>query len=505
MYCKMTTSALAMAVLTAGPAMADVTPAQVWENWIAYYQASGFTITEGARDTSGANLTLRDVTFVTEQDGAKVDFVIPSIALEDAGGGSVRVVLSDDFTGTATMTDPEDDEKVDLAFSGQQKGNEIIVSGTPEAQKYDVNMPEVVVQLDKVKGKDFDLSDVATFTMTDTTGSYTHETSDNGMKVSQALKTAKVALVSKFDVPKTEENDGGKVDVTAEVAGLDMDFDFLLPKGVTVQDLPAALKAGMTMEGRFTTGAYSGKGMIEGVEDGAPMTANFDWAVESSALGLTMNKEKLAYNGEAKASTFNMNVTDLPAPIRFGVGATSFDMAMPLMKSDAPQPGRFAYAIKELTLDDQVWAMIDPQATLPREPATLEIDVDGSALIKEDLLETKPSDPAMPMNEPFVPVDVKINRVLLDAVGALADVTGDLKIDPATQIPVGKINGNFEGLNGLMDKLVTMGLIQAEEVQGYRMMLAMFAKPVEGKEDALKTEIEFKEGGSIFANGVQVQ
>ena len=40
---------------------------------------------------------------------------------------------------------------------------------------------------------------------------------------------------------------------------------------------------------------------------------------------------------------------------------------------------------------------------------------------------------------------------------------------------------------------------------GPRMMMAMFARPVEGNPDQLQTEIEFREGGAIFANGQQIQ
>lgn len=42
-------------------------------------------------------------------------------------------------------------------------------------------------------------------------------------------------------------------------------------------------------------------------------------------------------------------------------------------------------------------------------------------------------------------------------------------------------------------------------MMGMRMMLAMFAKPDEANPDRLTSEIEFREGGRIFANGQQVK
>ena len=55
------------------------------------------------------------------------------------------------------------------------------------------------------------------------------------------------------------------------------------------------------------------------------------------------------------------------------------------------------------------------------------------------------------------------------------------------------------------DKLVAMGLVPQEQMMGMRMMMAMFAKPAEGNPDQLNSEIEFREGGQIFANGQQVK
>ncbi|RNF34405.1 hypothetical protein A7A09_010945 [Paracoccus methylarcula] len=112
-----------------------------------------------------------------------------------------------------------------------------------------------------------------------------------------------------------------------------------------------------------------------------------------------------------------------------------------------------------------------------------------------------PASPEMP----FEPQSVKINVITLKAVGVDANVTGDLTIPQDAQQPVGIVEGDFTGINALLDKLVSMGLVPQDQLMGARMMLAMFAKPVEGNPDQLQTKLEFKEDGSIFANGQQVQ
>ena len=62
MTLRLTSSALALAAMTA-PALADVTPEQVMQSWIDYYQTMGYSVTEGGRSKDGSTLTLTDVVF----------------------------------------------------------------------------------------------------------------------------------------------------------------------------------------------------------------------------------------------------------------------------------------------------------------------------------------------------------------------------------------------------------------------------------------------------------
>jgi hypothetical protein len=59
------------------------------------------------------------------------------------------------------------------------------------------------------------------------------------------------------------------------------------------------------------------------------------------------------------------------------------------------------------------------------------------------------------------------------------------------------------GGNGLLDKLVAMGLIPKDQAMGARMMMGMFARPGDGV-DTLTSTIEFKDKG-LFANGQRLQ
>ena len=254
-----------------------------------------------------------------------------------------------------------------------------------------------------------------------------------------------------------------------------------------------------------------------------------------------------------------MTVSDLPAPVGYTLTEASFDMQFPVLKAAEPAPFKFAYSIGGLTLADSVWDLFDSARVLPRDPASLDVDLTGLVRVTMDLFDpalmeaaeqaeaageehahggeehahgdapAAEGDPAAPatapsaetgaapaedsaelpseMPSPFEPVQVAINKLALSAAGASLDASGELSVPEGgnPEQPVGQVQARFEGVNGLIDRLVQMGVISQDEVAGYRMMLALFARPAPEGGDALVGQYEFREGGQIFANGQQVQ
>ena len=82
---------------------------------------------------------------------------------------------------------------------------------------------------------------------------------------------------------------------------------------------------------------------------------------------------------------------------------------------------------------------------------------------------------------------------------------GELAVPEGGSIdaPVGSLSARYEGVNAVLDTLVSAGLVPQDQVMGIRMGLMMFAR-AEG-EDVMVTDLEFREDGSIFANGQQVR
>jgi len=70
--------------------------------------------------------------------------------------------------------------------------------------------------------------------------------------------------------------------------------------------------------------------------------------------------------------------------------------------------------------------------------------------------------------------------------------------------PTGVANLALSGANGLMDKLIQMGLLSDNDAMGARMMMGMMAVAGDG-EDTLKSKIEVTDDGQILANGQRMR
>jgi hypothetical protein len=174
---------------------------------------------------------------------------------------------------------------------------------------------------------------------------------------------------------------------------------------------------------------------------------------------------------------------------------------MPIVVSDDPQDFAMLLRFDGLTASDTIWSMFDPSRALPRDPATLVVDLSGTGKWFVDI--TDPALAEAPMDG--VPGEVQsltVNELRLDMVGAELTGTGDFTVDNSSMppVPVGAIDLQLVGGNGLIDRLVSMGALPQEQAMGARMMLGLFARPGTGA-DTLTSRIEFTPQGGIIANG----
>ena len=187
----------------------------------------------------------------------------------------------------------------------------------------------------------------------------------------------------------------------------------------------------------------------------------------------------------------------------------AFNLAMPVVKSDDPQNFAFGITLGDFVMSDMIWGIFDPTGQLPRDPATIELDLTGQAKLLVDYLD--PEAAAQLAGPPGEVNTLAVNTLVVDAAGARLEGQGDVNFDntdlttfPGMPKPVGVVNLSLAGGNGLLDKLVAMGLLPDEQAMGARMMMGLFAVPGDTA-DTLNSKIEFTQDGQVLANGQRIK
>jgi hypothetical protein len=168
--------------------------------------------------------------------------------------------------------------------------------------------------------------------------------------------------------------------------------------------------------------------------------------------------------------------------------------------------------LEGLSIDDMIWMIFDGGEVLPRDPATLILELTGKGNWFVDI--TDPEAVAEFEENPRAPGDIQalsLNRLLLTVAGAELNGTGDFTFDSSDLAtfdgmprPEGSATFNLIGANGLLDKLVQMGILPEDQAMGARMMMGIFARPGNG-EDTLTSTIEVNSEGAVLANGQRLR
>lgn len=497
-------SVILAALLCAGTAQADVTPEQVWQEWKDYYGSMGGAVTAASETRDGDTLVIKDAKWSQGTDATtKSEMTLPEIRLTDKGDGTVEMTVPEESELTVAVTPPEGGVTTN-AIKMAQKGLSIVASGTVDSMDYTFAAPELTFSVDKptAEGKDQPISIQINAKSVSGTS---HVEKSGGRTTAGSMKADQVGLTVKGMAPDSGET----FDASLNLDGVTSTSSGSMPETVVMSDINAAMKNGFASKGdiAYASGAFKidtagadGNMVAEGSNGGGKML-------------FSMSKDGFAYSTES--SDGKLSVTGpTPFPVEAAIAQTAFSIAMPIMKSDTPQPATALLKLVDLKISDALWNMADPAGKLPHDPATVVVDLTGSLKPLIDLFDPKQSvdfaeqasaDAAGTSPPPIELSAFKINELHAKAVGAELTGTGDFTLDNSVTPPkpVGAVVLGLTGANKLMDGLVGMGLLAEDQVLGYKMMLGMFTVP--NGEDAVTSKLEFKEDGGIYANGQRLQ
>jgi len=324
----------------------------------------------------------------------------------------------------------------------------------------------------------------------------------------RALNQTMTAGPVSYELDVNAPENGGRLVLGGKVAQATFDGQTQIPQSFDANDMAANLLAGFRFDSRFKyqTGSSSyrfeeGSTVIEGTQGS-----------DSGQLTGAIGPDGLRYGGEGRNFEIAMSGTDLPFPVTLDMARFGFEVAMPVAKSDDAQDFAVKLDLTDFTMSDMIWALFDPGQKLPRDPATIALDLSGKGRLFYDLLDPATAKKLEVEGTPPGQLEtLDLNNFMLSVAGAKLTGEGafvfdqnDLTSFEGMAAPEGAIDLKLLGGNTLLDKLIAMGLLPQQQATGFRMMMGLFAVPGEG-EDTLSSRIEFTQDGQVLANGQRLK
>lgn len=502
---RVSTLTLIAAGFGATAAIADVSATDVWANYDAYVASLGGAMS-GDLSTSGA---------VTTITNAKVNFVLPM------GFGNVAVAVSDitmteNGDGTVAVTYPS---PMIVAISGnlqevgpfaatlqsEQGAYDVIASGDAGDVTYKGTGTDLSYTLLDVT---FAGSEEWTIKASGTVAGFELETRvTEGNLITVESATTMGANTYEFDMSGPDgivSTNTGSYGATQATASLSLPVG-----GSDIMNLSQAIRDGLSVD--IVSRGTGSQGTATTTLNGQIVTDQ-DTTAGASEVTMRLGESGLAVDGNVDDIAMTVTMADLmPFPIEGAIDQITANYVLPVNASDAQQEFRYAFGLNGITVSDDIWGLFDPAGELPRDPATIALDLSGYGVTGLDLLDI-PSMMALSQGGD-VPVqvdEVTLNSMTIAAAGAEITAQGAFILDnddmatfPGFPRPEGALDMTLSGVNGLMDKLAALGFIPEEELMAPRMMLGMFATPV--GDDELTSTIEVNSEGHVLANGQRLR
>jgi hypothetical protein len=451
---------------------------------------------------SGDTLTVSGVVLTISDAETTVTSELGDLTFTELGDGTVSVGMPA-TTPLTIRIEPAYGAPATINASVRQEAMQLIVSGTPEAMSYDIEAARYAVAIDSVEGEDADVTvNAAEIAISDVAGTYAVSSDGALTTIDSALSAGSVNVA----VDVAETGGPGLFLFAGTIDGLDSEGVVSLPEGMTMDASETAFVDGLAVDAGYRFGASSYAFTF--AEEGS--TAEGSASAESGSMQIAMDATGFSYSGGAVSPGVSFTSSDLPFPVEVSLAEYAYGVTVPLAASDSPEAFGLDVLISELAINDAVWSMIDPAGAIDRAPATVSIDISGLVALAYDVLDPAQMPDMMMAGVPGEIYELDINDLTIRAAGVEVLGSGgftfdneDLATFGGLPRPEGTAALDITGANGLIDTLVEMGLVPADQVMGARMMMGMFAR-VTG-DDQMRSELEVNAQGHVIVNGQRLQ
>lgn len=498
-------STLALSIAS-GPAFAELSAQQVWGGMEDALQGFGYSVTATETPTAeGMSVTDVVMKIAMPEENGSVSIGISEIVLTENADGSVKMTFPASMPITIDAA-PEDEDDVLMVIDYASTGLEMVVSGEEANMVYTYGADEIALRLSElsINGEPVGPEEARFSFVLDGIAGSTAIATASGTQLSQSLSTES----ARYDFAFNDPNSDDSALVTGSMDQITIESTTSLPEGFNASD-PASISAGgFSADGTLS---YANGQTQFAVTEPSGATSGTT-STGSVSIGFAIDSASMAYELSTANQTFAISGPDMPVPVNVSMSEAGFLLEAPMGKSDTPQDMAFGVTLGGFQMSELLWNMVDPGAALPRDPATIAIDLTGQVTPFVNFYD--PEEVEALEASGGIPGELNaltLNGLTIEAAGAKLAGSGaftfdntDLQTFGGFPRPNGQLDLSLDGANALIDKLIAMGLMTSEDAMGARMMMSMFAVPGDGP-DNLKSTIQINEQGHVLANGMRIQ
>ncbi|WP_165929217.1 DUF2125 domain-containing protein [Shimia isoporae] len=510
------------------PAYAEITAMDVWENMRTTASVFGGNLAARLEESDdGLNASIvtyrLSLTAPTSNNGqppahlADIEIMLPDMSLKETSQGTVQLNydLSAPYVFTVSLSEGE---TFAVSTSLSASNGTMAATGTPEKITYDYAAERFQINVGPFQIPDED--DVFEMKMSfgyeNLLGQSLIDTS-NGLKISSSSRNS----LNTFTSEDREPSEDGSIKITSTKGtsrGVTASSELSLPSGeINLFNLARALRSGLQISARMAADHYDETENTTLSGPNSRLIAHRETSLGGQDLSFTLDQKGIDLSLAAR--DVDVDAT-LPSLALFLIGTfeisakhLDFRLALPLLKSDEVTDSfRLLLGLDEVELGENTWSAFDHSGTLPREPGNLKLDISSTTKSNIEWLDFWELDSALDATPgAYVqPYDLKIDTLLLEALGTIASATGAITFDHSDYetmegmpLPEGDITVDIQGVQALLDALVETELLPTDQAAGVRLLLGGFSKSI--GEDHLTSTIEMTAEGHILANGQRLK
>ena len=364
------TTALATAFV-AQSAAADVTPAQVWQDLKSYMEGYGYEVS--ASDAmSGDTLTVSDITMTIPipEENATLAMGMPEIVFA-GNGGAVDVAWPAEMEVTFAMTSDEGNGTATLLYETAELA--MTVSGDPGDTTWEYSAASTKVSL----------SELVVDGMTITRDMGRGELVLTGLAGKSAMKTGEMRDIDQtmsadkltYDIAARDpDSENSNMMLKGHLDGLSYAGTATMPLEIDAED-PMAMMAALDVDGSFEyTGGSTEFNFVERGD-----AVSFASSSTGGSFAMDLNPQAWSYDVGVTGYEMQMQGGEIPFPVSLKAGEIGGNLAVPVARTEEPADVAAGLNLTDFEMNDMIWNIFDAGAQLPRDPATIKIDLTGKA------------------------------------------------------------------------------------------------------------------------------